>query len=77
VSELEAYPSNARSIAIEEQRREEEEGVYDLTKLFSEVGLEPEPEPDISDFLLELLGYHTMPLFDRAESFRAFTQMAA
>jgi len=77
ISELEAYPSNTKSIAREEQRKQEEEEVYDLTKLFSEAGLEPEPESDISDFLEELLGYLTIPPSDRAESFRAFTQLAA
>jgi len=58
---------------MEEQRKVDEEEVYDLTRLFSKAGLESEPEPDISNFLLELLGYHTMPPSDREESFRAFT----
>jgi len=48
-----------------------------LTRLFSETGIEPEPEPDLSDFLLELLGYHAMSPSTRAESFWAFTQLAA
>src|SRR5262249_36756434 len=75
VSELEAYPPNSKSIAIEEQKRQEQEEVYDLTKLFSEAGLEPEPESEsvLDDLLQELLVYHAMLPIDREESFRAFT----
>src|SRR5262249_42679253 len=78
VSELQAYPLNPRSIAIEEQKKKEAEEVYDLTKLFSEARLELEPESSVlAELLQELLGYHTMSPANRDESFRAYTQLAA
>src|SRR5262249_49167830 len=77
-SELQAYSLNPRSMAIEEQRKKEAEEVYDMTKLFSETGLEPEPEsPVLVELLQELLGYHAMSPVDQEESFRACTQLAA
>src|SRR5262249_3868052 len=77
-SELQAYPFNPRSMAIEEQKKKEAEEVYDLTKLFSEAGLKLEPESSVlAELLQELLGYHAMSPVDQEESFRAYTQLAA